>query len=168
MKNFITKPMITKAEKALATRKANQFKRKLDRGTKWVLAIMVASAISGRLYYALAFELPRNIEKDVIIPKTSVIEKNVKNPLTVEERIIKAANDENIDVLLKLAYCESKFNEQAIHVNKGSVDLGVFQINSVHKDISPTDKLNVEKATIWTLKKIKEGKGHIWVCWDKI
>jgi hypothetical protein len=73
---------------------------------------------------------------------------------------------EQHDVISKLIDCESNWNPDAIHVNRnGSVDMGIMQINSIHKDISNADKLNYEKAIDWAIAKIKRDGGyHAWVC----
>ena len=89
--------------------------------------------------------------------------------MTIEQKICNSSQGEYCELLIKLAKCESSLNPDAIHVNKnGSADLGIMQINTIHKDISNSDKFNVEKAVKWTLEKIKKGDGNIWVCWNKI
>jgi len=52
--------------------------------------------------------------------------------------------------------CESRWDPDAMGVNTNkSVDLGLWQINSIHKDISNADKLDYKKATEWAIKKRK-------------
>jgi hypothetical protein len=88
---------------------------------------------------------------------------------TIAEHICLATNGENCDVLINLARCESSLNKEAYHVNtNGTVDLGLFQINSIHKDITPSEKLDVYASARWSNEQIKAGHGSIWVCWDKI
>jgi hypothetical protein len=72
----------------------------------------------------------------------------------------------NVDTADRIISCESKFNVNAINVNKnGTVDAGIFQINSIHKDITLQDKIDYKKATAWAIKKIKHDKGwSAWAC----
>lgn len=62
--------------------------------------------------------------------------------------------------------CESKWNPDAMGVNTNkSVDLGLWQINSIHKDISNADKLDYKKATEWAIdKRLKDGNWNAWYC----
>ena len=88
---------------------------------------------------------------------------------SIEDQIIEASGGEYADVLINLAKCESTLNPEAIGINgKGNFDAGLFQINSVHTDLSLKEKLDIRTATQWTLDKIKNGEGHIWTCWSKI
>ena len=89
--------------------------------------------------------------------------------LTIEEHICKASNGKYCDILINLAKCESSLRKDAMNVNtNGTVDIGIFQINTVHQDISNSEKFDVYAATRWTVNKLDNGKGHIWVCWNKI
>lgn len=89
--------------------------------------------------------------------------------LSLSEHICIATNGENCDVLVNLAKCESSMRKDAIHVNtNGTYDAGLFQINSVHKDISLEHKLDVYASSRWANEQIKKGNGHWWVCWNKI
>lgn len=75
-------------------------------------------------------------------------------------------NGLNVDIADRIINCESKFDVNAIHVNKnGTVDVGIYQINSIHKDISLQDKIDYKKSTAWAIKKIKhDGGWQAWVC----
>jgi len=89
--------------------------------------------------------------------------------LSLEEHICKASNGQYCELLVNLAKCESTLNPDALHVNtNGTVDIGIFQINSVHQDISNAEKFDVYAATRWAVEKIKAGELHIWVCSLKI
>ncbi|MGI6315030.1 MAG: transglycosylase SLT domain-containing protein [Patescibacteria group bacterium] len=62
--------------------------------------------------------------------------------------------------------CESRWNPDAMGVNANkTVDLGLWQINSIHKDISNADKLDYKKATEWAInKRMKDGNWNAWYC----
>lgn len=66
--------------------------------------------------------------------------------------------------------CESEWNVDAFHVNtNGSVDFGVAQINSIHKDISTGDKLDYRKAIDWMIqKRLRDGNFNAWTCFNKV
>lgn len=90
---------------------------------------------------------------------------------SIAQHICEATNGENCDILVNLAYCESKLDKEAYNVNtNGTIDLGLFQINSVHygRTITASQALDVYASTRWSNEQIKQGNGHIWVCWDRI
>ena len=66
--------------------------------------------------------------------------------------------------------CESRWESDAMGVNNNrSVDLGLWQINSIHKDISNADKLDYKMATSWAIqKRIKDGHWRAWSCSRKL
>ena len=70
------------------------------------------------------------------------------------------------DYLVKLAYCESRFDKLA--KGDSGKSRGIFQI---HKDYHPeiTDKqaFDIDYATRWTIKQINAGRQHLWTC-DRI
>lgn len=66
--------------------------------------------------------------------------------------------------------CESRWNPDAMGINRNrTADLGLWQINSIHKDISNADKLDYKKATDWAIaKRLKDGHWGAWYCARKI
>lgn len=93
-------------------------------------------------------------------------------PLSVKDQIRKIAYEleyDNVDFLLALADCESSFDPKRTNAHGNnpswSVDRGVFQFNS-HWQKSVSDKcaFDVECATRTTIKMLKAGKSHLWVC----
>lgn len=66
--------------------------------------------------------------------------------------------------------CESRWESDAIGVNYNhTADLGLWQINSIHKDISNADKLDYKKATEWAIeKRLKDGHWKAWACARKL
>jgi len=100
-------------------------------------------------------------EPEVVIP----CEKDAKSYLECKVYQGKITWEE-YDRLSKVINCESRWREDVINVNtNGSVDFGIMQINSIHKDISNADKLNYQKAIDWAIKKMhKDGSLNAWVC----
>lgn len=71
----------------------------------------------------------------------------------------------------KIIRCESRWNPGAANYRNrnGSYDLGLWQINSVHKSLSDKDKLDFKKATRWALaKRVNEGNWSAWYCAKKL
>jgi len=66
--------------------------------------------------------------------------------------------------LSKIIQCESKCNPNAFNVNKnGSVDRGLFQINTVHKLLNE-DAFNFKKNIDYGIKLYKQSGTSPWVC----
>lgn len=76
-------------------------------------------------------------------------------------------NPEEANIIIN---CESRWNPDAMGINNNrSADLGLWQINSIHKDISNVDKLDYKKATDWAIdKRLKDGHWLAWSCSRKI
>jgi len=131
----------------------------------YVIAMGVAfTALTSTL---TAKTVPITLEKAVLVPI-----KPIELEMTIEEHICNATGGENCEILINLAKCESSLNKDAYHVNtNGTVDLGLFQWNSVHyskSDMSAVCALDVYCSARATNKEIKKGHGNWWVCWDKI
>lgn len=62
--------------------------------------------------------------------------------------------------------CESRWVTDAKGVNRnGSYDLGLWQINSIHKNISDAEKLDYKSATKWAItKRLRDGNWSAWYC----
>jgi len=66
--------------------------------------------------------------------------------------------------------CESSWNPDVISKlnTNGTQDLGLWQINSIHKDISNIDKLDYIKSTKWAIaKRLNDGHWQAWTCSNK-
>jgi hypothetical protein len=95
-----------------------------------------------------------------------------RTDLTVAERIRIIAHKAGFqwpDYLVKLAYCESRFDPWAFNMNGGhSLDRGLFQINQrYHPDVSSECAFDIECATTWTMEQINAGRQSMWMC-DKL
>jgi len=90
-------------------------------------------------------------------------------PAEVANLIVEEFKDLGPNVVKKaldIAWCESRWNEKAINnKNKnGSVDYGVFQINSIHKQ-SPDSMLKAEENIKFAKQMfIKNKSWGAWVC----
>jgi len=150
--------------------KGTNFKsKKIKKKRNWlaIFSIMIPIALS---LVIVLVDLTAERVSIALYPTIEVAEAQILAPeLSIEEHICAATGGENCDVLINLARCESALNKDAYHVNtNNTVDLGLFQINSVHKDISSSEKLDVYASARWSNDKIKSGQGSIWVCWDRI
>ena len=89
--------------------------------------------------------------------------------LSVEEKIRKIAKENNFrwtDYLVRLAYCESRFDPKAL--GDSGKSRGLFQIHSgYHPDVSDEQAYNIRFATEFAIKAINEGHQEWWTC-DKI
>lgn len=96
-----------------------------------------------------------------------------KENLSTEERILDIAEKENFkwqSYLLRLAYCESRLNPDAINYNQGhGTDRGIYQINDkYHPEVSDECAYDLECATKWTMWRINSGYQEEWACDDII
>lgn len=66
--------------------------------------------------------------------------------------------------------CESRWKPDAIGVNKnGSYDVGLWQINSIHKNMTNADKMDYKTATKWAIdKRLHDGSWSAWSCSRKL
>lgn len=70
---------------------------------------------------------------------------------------------------MQIVQCESQWRPDIIMMNDSTVDVGLWQINSIHKDISNADKLDYKKATDWAIdKRLKDTNWSAWVCNRKV
>ena len=88
----------------------------------------------------------------------------------VEYKLWQAGLSEETEFVKKMINCESKWRTDAVGVNtSGSYDMGIWQINSIHKDISNADKFDFKKATDWSIeKRLRDGNWSAWSCSRKV
>ena len=87
----------------------------------------------------------------------------------VLEEVRKAGLD--VDYVDRLIQCESTWNNWAYNLNtNGTSDLGLLQINSIHKGtISVEDRFNYKTAIKWAIeKRLRDGNWSAWTCSNKI
>lgn len=93
--------------------------------------------------------------------------KEPQNPLTWQEQVMQTLKEYGINTKKadKIIQCESGWNTHATHQNKGSVDRGLWQINSVaHPEVSNTCAFNSDCSTIEAIRIIKTAGWDAWVC----
>ena len=150
--------------------KYNTKKKRIENTKRlWILASLVIGIASIGISYIGNITPSQVLAHDLV----TLDVKHTETPVTAEysliEHICIASNGEYCEILVNLAKCESSLNKDAIGVNtNGTYDSGLYQINSVHTDISLAEKLDVYASTRWTVNKIKESEGHIWVCWKHL
>lgn len=115
-------------------------------------------------------EMKEKAEKQKKEEQASVEEKEPakKENYTVEEnkQIIRAsAKKYGVDqnMALCISFAESGWNEKATNYSNsnGSNDIGLWQINSVHK-ISNEKRFDPYWSTDWSMKKLAQGRQRMW------
>lgn len=76
----------------------------------------------------------------------------------------------NIKEAETIINCESRWQPDAIGVNKnGTYDVGLWQINSIHKNLTNADKMDYKEATKWAIeKRLRDGSWNAWSCSRKL
>jgi hypothetical protein len=81
------------------------------------------------------------------------------------ENYIKTKFGKDGERALKIAYCESRLEQNAIHENKnGSVDRGIYQLNTIHKGISNECAFNAKCNIDASYQIYLKQKFQPWVC----
>lgn len=88
---------------------------------------------------------------------------------TIEQQIRDIAKEMNFkwtSYLIRLANCESKFDQYALNNNgKYGIDRGIFQISTkFHPEVSTECSMNIRCATEWTINRINAGYQSEWIC----
>lgn len=86
-------------------------------------------------------------------------------PLTIEEKIVKYANEYNADagVIRNVMKCESSFNPNAVGDNGTSFGLSQIHLPA-HPDITKEQALDEDFAIIYMAKNITKNPRQ-WTCW---
>jgi len=155
-------------------RKQTAVKKGLAIAIPFILAICLISEMSEKTNAHISDFKTSEIVSRVFIPKeekNSVAVVNIENKeeLSVKDEIVKIAEEENFQYtgyLLRLLYCESRFDTGARNDNgKWGKDRGVAQINSYfHPNVTDKQADNLEFAVKFTMEKINAGYQELWVC----
>jgi len=111
--------------------------------------------------YAYELRPPVDYELSTVNAKKEVVK-----DLPIGEWIMKTFKENGLNEYV--AYCvlygESRMNPDAININSnGTLDAGIAQINSIHKDILMKDKFDYKKSILWTINKVKrDGNWNAW------
>ncbi len=94
-------------------------------------------------------------------------EKEIIKQYVLEEAKKAGLNPREVELII---HCESTWNSKATHKNRnGSIDAGLWQINSIHKNISFEEKMDYKVATKWALeKRLRDGNWSAWYCAKKM
>lgn len=128
-----------------------------------ILCVMVAAALIGHQ----SLKQPYSVEIQPKIALTHRLPESVdKKVLSVPDQIRVIAQKQGFqwpDYLVKLAYCESRFDPLAI--GDSGKSRGLFQIHKgFHPEVSNEQAFNIRYATEWTIKMINSGKQKQWSC----
>ena len=112
-------------------------------------------------------KMPQNAVLSPTEGEQEVLVYNI-DELTVREQIeyIALLEDFDAEYLIRLAFCESSLNPNAIG-KLGEVGLYQYYLK-FHPDVSRECALDVECSTRKTIEKLKQGKHHLWTCHYKI
>ena len=73
----------------------------------------------------------------------------------------------DVDIMYAIAKAESSLRSEAININKnGTIDRGIFQINSVHKDLPNEKAFNWIENTKYAIKMMKRQGYRPWVAYN--
>ena len=140
-------------------------KTKMFKFVSIVCVLLVASSILayGVVKVALFVENPVPVYETADV---NVRRKDKIKPLSVEERIIKVAKENNFkwtSYLVRLAKCESTLNPYA--VGDSGKSRGLFQIHKgYHPTVSDEQAFSVEWSTKFAIDKINAGYQSLWSC----
>ena len=154
-------------------RGSNQYKTKY--ANHWFIRLAVIFLLVMAIAYFVCWLYENEPEPTIIspAPETRVVVKTVlaSEYKVTEMEVIKMIVSEFeefgsrvVTQALDIAYCESKYNANAVHVNKnGTRDVGVFQINSIHG--YPEYQLKAAWENINIAKQMYKKSGwRPWVC----
>ena len=103
------------------------------------------------------------------IPAYAIADVEIADKIPMREWVLNEVKKAGLDVdyVDRLINCESKWNNWAVAWNKnGSIDYGIWQINSIHKGtISVEDRFDYKEATDWAIqKRLHDGNWSAWSC----
>ncbi len=143
----------------------------------WLVKLIIIVAATIVLAWIFSYAYDHTPEPKIVSPVAEAKGSNVKvvfaKVKTPEMQVVKMIVDEFeefgpmvVRQAINIAYCESRFNEEAVHVNKnGSIDRGVYQINSIHKYSEYQLLAAYENIKIAKQMYLRNGKSwSAWAC----
>ena len=132
--------------------------------TKYFLIVFGVYAVS-MIGVNTIWSWAKSLEKTFVV-ENSRAEEIITN-LTWQDEVMSMLKEAGIDVeyASEIIDCESKWNPDNFHVNKGSIDRGLWQINSVHHpEVSMSCSYDPICATRESIRIIKTRGFGEWVC----
>jgi hypothetical protein len=146
----------------------------------WLIVIFMSATILDWTIYQIIFFALDPVKQYAlaevnIIRKAEAVEGKVFKtyaPAEAKQRIIEIAEQRNfkdIDHLLKVINCESRFNQFSYHVNNdGSVDRGIAMWNDHwHSKMTNEQAFDLDYSINRTIDYFIKGSSNLWAC-DKI
>lgn len=113
--------------------------------------------------------LTASIANAVTIEPLTVTTIEVKEPISISEKIDKYANQYGVNsqLMRDVVFCESGFNPNAIGDNGHS--RGLVQIyDDYHPTISHEQAFDPDFALNFLAREMSQGNGHLWTCHRKL
>ena len=99
--------------------------------------------------------------------ETVLVVESTRAQVTWQEQVLDLVEEAglNSEYAEKIIYCESRWEKDAIHRNRGSVDRGIWQINSYfHPEVSESCAFSPLCATKEAIRIVKTKGWSEWVC----
>jgi hypothetical protein len=153
---------MTKYQKSWLTRRQNINLKGFKR--LFITAIILASIIS-----LVSPEILNSAISQDIGLKQNLLPLNGSRTPSIPEQITAIAQSRHFaytSYLLRLSYCESRFDTKAVNDNGiYGKDHGAFQINlKYHPNITIDQAEDITFATNWTIDQINAGRQNLWAC----
>ena len=136
------------------------------------LVIYVPTVINDDIVRANLKEINQKdqyIVKAMEMPNTDPILPNFSSDDTMKNEVMALIEEAGLNTYeaYMIIQCESHWNPDAINTanTNGTFDSGLWQINSIHKDISNLHKFDYIKSTKWAIeKRLNDGNWEAWTC----
>lgn len=133
-----------------------------------IMYIATLGGLIGASYMFISLNVGQLFEtKTIYINLSEAKEVKTESVEDIIRRVAFEKSFNDVDLLLRIAKCESSFNRYA--KNDKSSARGIFQILDLH-NLSVDDRNNPEFATAWTIDKIRKDGIGAWnsskSCWN--
>lgn len=125
-----------------------------------VMFFGMVSMIGGNTIWGWA----KSLEKNFVVENTKA-EEVITITWQDEVKSLLKEYGVNVEYATKIIQCESSWNPKAFHQNKGSIDRGLWQLNSYfHPEVSKDCAYDTACSTIEAIRIIKSKGFGEWVC----